>query len=105
MNVPVHFGRLTEQDIHGQINRLVVKVIVVQLDVLVFSRFSDHRKGAALSGTNGFKAGNFRFRYSQHVALLSFVAPDLQWRHLRLSIGNGPQLKTPTGASVLHQLW
>ncbi len=72
--------------------------------MFLFGGLTYQRIGTALALTDSFKTLHINRVYRQHVALLSFVAPDFNRRHARLIIGYRTQIKTATSAAIFNQL-
>src|SRR5690606_14528492 len=104
LRLAMHTGRLTKQHAHGQIDGHVIEMGVLQLNDVFLRRLPYHRERAALARTQRPEQRQVLGADGQHVALLRLVAPDLQRRHLRLSIENVTQRETPAAATVLDQL-
>ncbi len=65
-----HFRGFAQQDVQRHINRAVIKVAVVQGQVLLFGGFTNHRIRRTFALTNGSKLGQLFRGHGHHIALL-----------------------------------
>ncbi|MNN96633.1 hypothetical protein D3C81_2156600 [compost metagenome] len=72
--------------------------------MLLFGGGAYDRIGRALTLAQGLEQGQLVLGDRQHVALLGFVAPDLQRAHARLVAGDGAQVEAAAPIAVVHQL-
>jgi hypothetical protein len=72
-----HARRLAKQRVHVHVDRIVVEMAVGHHQASFSGGCPDHREGATLAFANGRELVETARRNRQHVALLSFVAPDL----------------------------
>ena len=104
MHVAKHLGRLSQQHLQRQIDRVVVEITVTHHQPLVLGGLADHGAGTALALAQGLEFLQALGRDGQHVAFLGLVAPDLHRRHAGLVVGEGTQFEAPAPATVVHQL-
>ena len=64
---------------------------------------ADHGKRAALAFANGAESAQIFFQNRQHIALLRFIAPDLQRREAMLFQRHIAQLKHRTTPGIVYQ--
>ena len=76
---------------------------ITQEQMLFISRFTDNGIGATFTLTDGFELIHMSRIDGQHVAFLSFIAPNFHRRHARLVIRHGTQLETPATTGIMHQ--
>ncbi len=100
----MHSRRLTEQHIHRQINGLIIKVGIRQLQMVRLSRFAHHGIWTTFTSANGVKPLQILWRYRHDITFLGFVTPDFQRRHARLIARDIAQLKAPATTAIFDQL-
>ena len=99
----MHLGWFAKQHRHGQIHRLIVELAVRHREMVGFCGLTDDRVGTALTRTDRFKSRQMIGFHRQHIALLGFVAPDLERRHARFIVRHIAELEAPSAATVLDQ--
>ena len=99
----MHFGRLTQQHIHGHVHRRS-GAFVGQHQLPLLGGHADDGKGAALTRAHGAKGRQRLGGDGQHIALLALVAPDFFGRHTAFLQGHGAQVKTRAAFGVVGQL-
>ena len=72
--------------------------------MLFFNSLADYCEWATLAFADSIKPRQMLRIDCKHITLLRLVAPDLQRRHLAFSIGNIPQFKYTTPATVFDEL-
>ena len=102
--VTVHLGGLAQQHVQRQIDGVVVKVLVGESQVFLFGGAADDGIRCTLTLAQRLEQRQLLFGHSQYVALLGFVAPDLQRAHARLVVRNGAQVEATTAIAIAHQL-
>ena len=103
-HIAQHLGRLSEHHRERKVDGTVPEVGVFHDQMPVFAGFSQHGGGTALPCTQGFERRQALRCDGEHVALLGFVAPELQGGHPGLVIGNGAQLQVRAPRTPVHQL-
>ena len=66
------------------------------------SRFAHHGEGATFAFADIFEKRELRGGNREDVAFLRFIAPDFEWRHARLVVRDGSQLKVTAAAGIIH---
>ena len=99
----LHFRRLAEQQVHGQVHRRVAEVVVGHFQVFRFGGLAEHRERRTLALAQRLEALQVLRQHRQHVAFLCFVAPDLHRAHARLGTGDGAQRQFGAPIVVVDQ--
>ena len=102
--VAVRSREIAEQGGHRHGDRRGIESGVVHLQVPVSRRFSDLRPRTALAFAQDGEIGDAVGVDGEDVALLGFVAPDLERRHAGIVAGDGPQLDRCAPSGAVDQL-
>ncbi len=96
---------LAEDDVERHVDRSAAEVRVGDDELSVAGRVAEHREGAALARAD---CTEFLERRSlgdaEHVALLRFVAPELERRHARLAARDRAELEARAAPALVHEL-
>ena len=103
VHIPQHAWRLAEQQVHGDVDGIVVEVAVAQHQVLFRGGLAHHGVRTALPLTDGLEVLEPLGVHRHHVALLGLVAPDLHRRHARIIIGHRAQFEAATQCRIVYQ--
>ena len=74
-----------------------------KLDSLFISCFANHCVRTTFATTEGVEHLEVLGFDREHIALLRFVTPNFERRHLRFRTRNGSQIKATTGAAIFYQ--
>ena len=111
--IAVHLGRLAEQHIHRQVDRMAAcgraagigrRHPVAHGQVFLGRGRAHHRERAALAPAQRGEFLQPLRRNAQHVAFLGFVAPQLHRRQRRIIAGHLVQIDHPAHVRVVQQL-
>ena len=103
-HLPSHARRFAEQHRQGHIDGRIAEVRIGQLQAPVVGRHTHDRIGTALALAKRNEALEPIGRDSEDVALLGFVAPELQRRHARLCARHGAQIEAGAATRIMHEL-
>ena len=99
----MHFWGFAKQDIHWQIDRFGIKVLIVQDQCLFFQSLTYHRIRATFTCAYSFEGSQVFWRNCHHIALLAFITPYLVWRHAWLIIWNIAKFEACATATIFCQ--
>ena len=99
-HVAQHLRRLAENDIERHVDGRVLELRIRDLEPAVVGRLADDRVRAALALAQRRETLELIRRDDEHVALLRFVAPDLERRHARLDRRHGAQIDAAAAIAV-----
>ena len=91
----VHLRRLAEQHVHRHLDRRAAEVRSSHDEIAAPRWLADHGERTALARADTPRTLDVVGRDREHVALLRFVAPDLQRRHAGLVVRNRAQIERP----------
>ena len=98
-----HARRFAEEHVERQIDRGVFEMGIFE-DEFFFGRgFADDGERAALAFAERLERGEASRGDGEDVALLGFVAPNLEWRQARLGVGDSAELEFAAAAAVVDE--
>ena len=103
-HVAQHLGWPAEHHRERKVDGTVPEVGVFHDQMPVVAGLSQHGDGTALPRAQRLEHCQALWRDGEHVALLGFVAPELEGRHPGLVIGNRAQLQVRSPRAPVHQL-
>ncbi len=104
LHVAYHLRWLAEQHRERHVDGLVAEVSVTDHQLAVGRGGAEHGERAALASTDLGELLDLVGRDAEDVALLRFVAPDLEGGHAGLVVRNLAQLEVCAPVTVVHQL-
>ena len=99
-----HARCLAEQHFDRHVYRFVAEQAVADAQLSIVGQRADSRERAAFPRAQGREGVDLIRADDEHVTLLRLVAPQLQWRHARLIIGNRAQVDPCAAPTVRDRL-
>src|SRR5664280_142519 len=99
----VHAGRFSEQHLEWQVDRSVPEMRVFEHEALFLSGLADDCERATLAFAELLEGADAVGGDGEDVALLGFIAPDLQRAHAGLVVRDLAQVETPAAPAVVDE--
>ena len=91
-----------EEHLEREVDGFIRKMRILEDELRRGRRCAHHGEGATLAFADIFKKRELRGGNREDVAFLRLIAPDLEGRHARLVVRDGPQLEATAAAGIIH---
>ncbi len=99
----MHARRLSEKHVKRKVDRLVVKVFVVQNQTAFFGSGTHYGEVCTFTLTDLFKGFVLFGTYGKNITFLRFVTPEFVRRHAWFIVWNLAQFKDTAAVTVIYE--